>query len=103
MPDEYFYFYHIAHMAKHFVGTGGCGIRPFLDIWILNNRINFDREKRANLLSDGELDVFAKQAELLAEIWFGTAEHTEITKQMEEYILRGGVYGTNENRITVQQ
>lgn len=103
MPDEYFYFYHIAHMAKHFVGTGGCGIRPFLDLWILNNRINFDREKRANLLSDGGLDVFAKQAELLAEIWFGYAEHTEITKQMENYILRGGVYGTNANRIAVQQ
>ena len=32
MPDEMFYFYHIAHMAKHFVSTGGCGIRPFLDI-----------------------------------------------------------------------
>ena len=103
MPDEYFYFYHIAHMAKHFVGTGGCGIRPFLDIWILNHRMNFDREKREKLLFDGELCVFAKQAELLAEIWFGNAEHTKITRQMEEYILRGGVYGTNANRIAVQQ
>lgn len=103
MPDEMFYFYHIAHMAKHFVGTGGCGIRPFLDIWILNHRISFDREKRGALLSEGGLDVFAKQAELLSEIWFGNAEHTEITRQMEEYILRGGVYGTSENRIAVQQ
>lgn len=103
MPDEMFYFYHIAHMAKHFVGTGGCGIRPFLDIWILNHRISFDKEKRDKLLSDGGLGVFAKQAELLAEIWFGNAEHTEITKQMEEYILRGGVYGTSTNRIAVQQ
>ena len=32
LPDEMFYFYHIAHMAKHFVSTGSCGIRPFLDI-----------------------------------------------------------------------
>lgn len=103
MPDEYFYFYHIAHMAKHFVGTGGCGIRPFIDLWILNNRTDFDREKRDKLLSDGGLAVFAKQAELLAEIWFGDAGHTEITKQMEEYILRGGVYGTDINRIAVQQ
>ena len=103
MPDEMFYFYHIAHMAKHFVGTGGCGIRPFLDIWVLNHRVSFDREKRANLLSDGGLSVFAKQAELLSEVWFGNAEHTEITGQMEEYILRGGVYGTTTNRVAVQQ
>ena len=101
MPDEMFYFYHIAHMAKHFVETGGCGIRPFLDIWVLNHRVSFDREKREKLLSDGGLSVFAKQAELLSEVWFGNAENTEITKQMEEYILRGGVYGTNTNRIAV--
>lgn len=103
MPDEMFYFYHIAHMAKHFVSTGGCGIRPFLDIWVLNHRIDFDREKREKLLFDGGLDVFAKQAELLSEVWFGNAEHTEITRQMEEYILRGGVYGTTTNRVAVQQ
>lgn len=103
MPDEMFYFYHIAHMAKHFVSTGGCGIRPFLDIWVLNHRIDFNREKREKLLSDGGLDVFAKQAELLSEVWFGNAEHTEITKQMERYILRGGVYGTTANRVAVQQ
>ena len=103
MPDEMFYFYHIAHMAKHFVGTGGCGIRPFLDIWFLNHRIDFNRENREKLLSDGGLGVFAKQAELLSEVWFGNAEHTEITRQMEEYILRGGVYGTNTNRVAVQQ
>ena len=103
IPDEMFYFYHIAHMAKHFVGTGGCGIRPFLDIWVLNHRIDFNREKREKLLSDGGLSVFAKQAELLSEVWFGNAEHTAITKQMERYILRGGVYGTTTNRVAVQQ
>ena len=103
MPDEIFYFYHIAHMAKHFVSTGGCGIRPFLDIWVLNHRIDFDREKREKLLSDGGLEVFAKQAELLSEVWFGNAEHTEITRRMEIYILRGGVYGTTTNRVAVQQ
>lgn len=103
MSDEMFYFYHIAHMANHFVSAGGCGIRPFLDIWVLNHRIDFDREKREKLLSDGGLDVFAKQGEFLSEVWFGNAEHTEITRQMEEYILRGGVYGTTTNRVAVQQ
>lgn len=100
--NEFFLFHQIAHASYHFLG-GGCGIRPFLDIWVLNHRIDFDREKREKLLSDGGLDVFAKQAELLSEVWFGDAEHTEITRQMEEYILRGGVYGTTTNRVAVQQ
>lgn len=103
MPDELFYFYHIAHMAKHFVGTGGCGVRPFLDMWVLNHRVCFDREKREQLLAAGGLAVFAGQAERLSEVWFGHGQPTEVTKQMEEFVLRGGVYGTNQNRIAVQQ
>lgn len=102
MSDEMFYFYHIAHMAKHFE-FGGCGIRPFLDLWLLNHNISFDKEKRYGLLAEGKLLTFAKQAELLSEIWFGGAEHTEITLQMQEYVLCGGVYGTTENMIVVQQ
>ncbi|MBE6602920.1 MAG: hypothetical protein E7636_01135 [Ruminococcaceae bacterium] len=102
MPDEMFYFYHIAHMAKHFE-NGGCGIRPFIDVWVLNHCVPFDNYKREQLLSHGDLLVFATQVKLLSEIWFGEEQHTEITKQMEEYILRGGLYGTIENHITVQQ
>ena len=41
LPDHVSYLYHIAHAAKHF-GDGGCGIRPVLDTWILNNRCEFD-------------------------------------------------------------
>lgn len=102
MPDEMFYFYHIAHMAKHFV-NGGCGIRPFIDIWILNRRVPHDDARRRALLAEGGLLTFAERAEQLSEVWFGNAEHTDITRQMEEYILHGGVYGTMQNRIVVQQ
>ena len=102
MPDELFYFYHIAHMAKHFEG-GGCGIRPFIDLLILNKQVDFDKEKRDRLLEQGGLLTFAGKAEQLSEIWFGDAEHTDITMHMQDYILKGGVYGTSENRIAVQQ
>ncbi len=35
MPDDIFYAYHVEHMIRHF-GTGGCGARFFLDLYILN-------------------------------------------------------------------
>ena len=100
--DDLFFFYHTAHMAKHFV-NGGCGIRPFLDIWVLNHCVSFDREKRDALLAKGGLLTFAKQAEALSEAWFGNGEHTDITRRMQDYLLKGGVYGTTKNRISVQQ
>lgn len=100
--DDLFFFYHTAHMAKHFV-NGGCGIRPFIDIWVLNHCVSFDREERDALLAKGGLLVFAKQAEALSEAWFGNGEHTDITRRMQDYLLKGGVYGTTANRVSVQQ
>ncbi|MBE7058174.1 MAG: hypothetical protein E7387_03630 [Ruminococcaceae bacterium] len=102
MPDEMFYFYHIAHMAKHFE-QGGCGIRTLLDLWILDNMDSELQIKRDELLKKGGLLKFAMSARLLKKVWFEKAEHTVITKQMEDYILRGGVYGTSENALAIQQ
>ncbi len=102
LSDEMFYYYHIAHMAKHFV-NGGCGIRPFLDVWVLNHSISFDKEKRNVLLAEGGLLTFATEAQALSEVWFGNNEYTNMTCRMQDYLLKGGVYGTTENRISVQQ
>ena len=109
MPEDqylveyaFFYYYHIAHMVKHFE-EGGCGIRPLLDLWILNHRVPFHSADREMLLEKGNLLVFGKAAELLSEVWFSCAPHNDISKQMEEYLLFGGVYGNLENRISVQQ
>lgn len=102
MPDDMFYFYHIAHMAKHFE-DGGCGIRPYIDLWILDHIQEADKEKRDDLLNQGKLLQFANVARKLSRVWFGGDEHDSVSEQMEDYILRGGVYGNNKNRIIVQQ
>lgn len=102
LSDDFFYYYHIAHMAKHYL-HGGCGIRPFLDLWMLRHRIFFDEGRREALLKAGGLLSFAKAAEALSEVWFGEESHTPITEKMEAFVLSGGVYGSEENRITVGQ
>ncbi len=102
MPDHMFYFYHIAHMAKHFA-NGGCGIRPFIDLWILDHLDGVDQTHRDELLKQGNLLKFAETARLLSRVWFDRIDHNDITKQMEQFVLRGGAYGTRENHIAVQQ
>ncbi len=102
MIDDMFFFYHVAHMAKHFEG-GGCGLRPFIDLWLLDRQTNVDKTKRDRLLEQGGLLKFANTARRLSEAWLGGAEHTQTTRQVEEYILSGGVYGNTENRVAVQQ
>lgn len=100
--DGMFYFFHIAHAVKHFANSG-CGMRPFLDIWLLCHRAQFDREKREALLRDGELLVFANAAERLADVWFSGAEHDELTRQMERHVFGGGIYGSATNKIITTQ
>ena len=102
MTDEMFYFYHIAHMAKH-VEYGGCGIRPFLDLWILEHRVEHNQTARDELLMQGRLLTFANACRRLSEVWFSNVPLDDVSAQIQEYILHGGVYGNLDNRVAVQQ
>lgn len=102
MPDDDFYAYHLMHMKEHFV-TGGCGIRTFLDLWVLNHRVEYDSEKRSIKLAECGLTEFAGACTHLSEVWFGTAAHTPLTQSMEDYIVGAGVYGSVENWVRVRQ
>lgn len=99
---EFFMFYHVAHIVYHFM-YGGCGIRPMLDLWLLEKQISLDRNAYIELLKLCGIDRFAECLGELVTAWFGGGEHTSVTRQMESYILRGGVYGNVENMVTVQQ
>ena len=102
LSDEMLYYYHIAHMAKHFE-NGGCGIRPFLDLWLLENRVEHDEKARRALLARGGLLRFAECCCALSQVWFEDAPHTPITLEMAQYLLRGGAYGNMENMVTVNR
>lgn len=101
LQDDFFYYYHIAHMAKH-IEFGGCGIKPFLDLWVLNERVPFDQEKRDAILVEGGLKTLADSAKKLAYVWFGKEAHTPLIQKLEEYILTGGVYGSAQNMVAAQ-
>lgn len=102
ISDALFYYYHMAHMAKHFI-HGGCGIRSFLDVWVMNHRMEFDPDPRKALLAEGELTAFGRASERLAEIWFSGAPMDEDSQNFQNFVLSGGTYGTVKNRVNLQQ
>lgn len=101
MTFEFFLFYHIAHMAKHLV-KGGCGIRPFVDLWLLEDKMPYDAEKLKRLLEKAGLQEFYDTARSLCRMWFEKAECTGKTKLLSDYILLGGVYGTVQNGAQIK-
>lgn len=100
MPDADLYFYNLAHMAKHFL-AGGCGVKPFVDLWVLENRVDFDSSEREKITNDGGLATFLEAARRLMKVWFFGAEYTEEDRLFEKYILQGGIYGTVENKVRI--
>lgn len=102
MTDEMFYFYHIAHMAKHYE-HGGCGLRPFVDLWLLDRMPGADKDRRDRFLEKGNLLRFANVMRQLVRVWMDGEPLDWITEQMQEFIVAGGAYGNRRNYIAIQQ
>lgn len=101
MREDFFLAYHIAHMAQHVVTGGGCGVKPFIDLWIMQNRMAICMQDKMELLEQYGLSVFAKKSLLLTNYWFCNGDGNETLYAFERFILRGGVYGTMENKVKI--
>lgn len=102
MEPALFYYYHIAHTAKH-VASGGCGIRPILDLALIRRRLPVNEERTQAWLTAGGLATFARTCLELTDSWFGDQPYTPLAHQLATYITRGGVYGSVHNRIAAQK
>lgn len=98
MQSDIFYFYHLAHMAKH-IKLGGCGIKPFIDLYLINqNGLNKGADET---IEKGGLTRFCEVAnELSLYLMTGKTPGDE-TMTLCDFILKGGTYGTVKNRVQV--
>ncbi|MBQ8184038.1 MAG: nucleotidyltransferase family protein [Clostridia bacterium] len=102
LSDDFFRFYHIAHAAKHFV-TGGCGIKPVLDLYVLKQAGKGIDNATQKLLDDSNLLRFEYALDNLSKVWFEGKEHDAVTSVMEDFILKGGVYGSENNYFLLRK
>lgn len=101
---EVFYLYLLAHMYKHFAGSG-TGLRSLLDIFLFR-RVHgeaLDREVLSQGLSRLELTDFDRQTCVLAEQIFGSEAPLppEVAEELTEYLI-SGTYGTEAHRLQNQ-
>ncbi len=101
MNFPYLMFYLFAHMKHHFL-KGGCGVRSFLDIYILLNRVQLSCRGFEELCKEAGILKFAQESIALANSWFSNGEF-KYNELMGEFILTGGVYGQVENKVMLQQ
>lgn len=102
MNNEFFCFYHLTHMAEHFI-HGGCGIRPFIDLWVIKQKMVYDEKIVVKMCEEVGLSAFYIQIKNLLNVWWENDKHTSLTCEMEDFIIGAGVYGTMENNIASNQ
>lgn len=97
LSPEDFYLYLIAHEYKHYSGDG-TGLRSLLDtyVYLQKTALNMDYvHAEAEKLGMAE---FEAQNRSLAEQLFSGGELPEANREMLDYILSSGVYGTLVHR-----
>lgn len=100
--NAFLLFHLIAHMAYHCI-AGGCGIRSFVDIWLLRDKMEYDEAVFYHFLQEAKLDKFYRNVLHLIAVWFDGEQHTEATQRLEDVVVTGGAYGSADNQILLDQ
>ncbi len=97
---EFFSFHMLAHMAYHFL-SGGCGIRPLMDLWVMEHRMGIPYLLAESLLRRAGIYTFASEMAALAERCFTEGDAAVACDDAVCYLLDGGVYGSLANAVAV--
>ncbi len=99
---EFFLFHMFAHMSYHFL-AGGCGIRPLMDIWIIEHKMGISYSQAKELLEKAGIYVFATEISNLVDVCFSDKPKDTFSDTLLSYIFDGGVYGSSQNKIAVKK
>ena len=98
LTSEFQLFHVIAHMSYHMV-HGGLGIRPFLDLWLLRKKTDYDENIVRRMCADCGILTFYEKCCRLADTWMAGQTVSDDLSILESYILSGGVFGNTENAL----
>ena len=101
LSPEDFYIYMIVHEHKHYSG-GGTGLRSLLDSYVYLRKVPLDMAYVAGEMEKLGITEFEAANRSLALRLFGGEPLTEEEREMLDYFLSSGTYGTMENSIRKQ-
>ena len=97
-PDEDFFVFMLAHLAKHYF-NGGTGLRSLADIWLyLRSKPELDMAAIRSKLREIELDEFTDIIIGVNGVLFDGNEPTAQQSEIIDYIFHSGTYGTVSHR-----
>ena len=108
---EFTVFYSLCHTANHFQ-SGGCGVRPFLDLQLMLDRLSPEEAGLRVLLRAAELERFYEVMLCLCGRWFDRPDNERrcrerpdaaVPERVADYVLTNGLMGTPESTVTYRR
>ena len=93
-----FYIHVFAHLYKHFT-YGGCGLRQFMDIYVLTKKWQLDFDYIEKELKSINLDGFYETVNKLNNFLFDGEKPSEELFEIAEYVFNSGTFGTHEHQM----
>ncbi len=101
MTEEFLIFHTVAHAAYHFL-SGGCGIRPMIDLYYMEQTLTYDEQALKNMLTEGGVYEFYLAMNKLISVWFKGGEANALTDELCDYIFASGIYGDIETKTKIE-
>lgn len=95
LKNEDFYIHVFCHLFKHFT-FGGCGLRQFMDIYVMDKKLSLDRDYIKSELEKLNLVDFYNTVQQLVGVMFGGEKPDERLLEICDYIFSNGTFGTDK-------
>lgn len=96
LDDNFHFLYVINHFAGH-IKEGGAGIRPLIDIWLMQKKLNIDINKVKGELKKLNLDKFYNVCMLAIDKYFNKINISEDINYFIDFLINSGIHGKSVN------
>ena len=92
LNNEDFYIYTLYHLYKHFV-KGGVGVRYFLDMYLINEKMTFNNDYLNNELKKLGLFDFNETVKQLSQVFFENKSQDKRLTELSRFVYISGAHG----------
>ena len=99
--NEDFLIHVLAHLYKHFT-DGGCGLRQFMDVYLLTKKLELNMDYIYGELETIGLDGFMRTTLRLNGFLFGGEKPDDDLLEIADFVFNNGSFGTVKNSMALE-
>lgn len=98
--NDAFFIHVLCHLYKHFT-FGGCGLRQYLDIYVMTKKMQLDMPYICSELRSFGMEGFLDTTLTLNRFFFDGEKPTDETIEIAEFVFNNSTFGNADNRLVL--